>query len=474
MAGHFACSHAPFRATVAALAAALAALVLAAPAEAAEVGVVADVTWGQRRADVDREIDLLRAAGVRWIRASVNWAGLEPDRKGELNEWLVAEYDYAVRQARAAGLQVLMPIADGVPYWASADPGKHLDGNGEPRWKVTYRPTRAADYGDIVRFVVEHFGALGVHAYQIWNEPNHPRFWPSGPRAAEYLPLLREGYRAAKEADPGATVLLGGLSKSDFYYLEDLYRLGGAAYFDAVAVQPYTFGVDPTASWDGVHEWEDPERISINAFPAIKEVRASMVAFGDAGKDVWLTEFGYSTTTRDGGVSPLRQAAYLRKAYRYVERFPWVKALFWYAARNSPFYGDADTYEGRFGLLTTGWRPKPSYSALRSHALGLPELVLRKSAQRRLTGWRRPAVRVVLRGRVERAPAAAAVRAIPRMVVVQRRTRHGWARVARARTGQLGRFRLELVARGGVVRYRAVAGRGELRTQSRVLRIRLR
>jgi polysaccharide biosynthesis protein PslG len=474
MARHSACSHAPFRATVAALAAVLAALVLGAPAQAAEVGVVADVTWGQPREDVDREIELLRAAGVRWIRASVNWAGLEPDRKGELNHWLLAEYDYAVRRAHAAGLQVLMPIADGVPYWASADPAKHVDGDGERRWNVTYSPTRPADYGDAVRLVVAHFSALGVHTYQIWNEPNHPRFWPSGPSAAEYLPLLREGYRAAKEADPTATVLLGGLSKSDFYYLEDLYRRGGGAYFDAVAVQPYTFGVDPTASWDGVHEWEDPDRISINAFPAIKEVRASMVAFGDAGKDVWLTEFGYSTTTQDGGVSPLRQAAYLRKAYRYVERFPWVKALFWYAARNSPFYEDADVYEGRFGLLTTDWRRKPSYSALRSYALGIPELVLRKSAQRRLTARRRPAARVVLRGRVEPASAAAAVRAMPRVVVVQRRTRQGWIPAARARTGQVGRFRASLVARGGLVRYRAVAGRGDLRAQSRVLRIRVR
>src|SRR5262245_15427679 len=112
MARQSVCSHAPFRATVAALAAALAALVLGAPAQGAEVGVVADVTWGQPRADVDREIELLRSAGVRWIRASVNWAGLEPDGKGNVNEWLLAEYDYAVAQAHAAGLQVLMPIAD--------------------------------------------------------------------------------------------------------------------------------------------------------------------------------------------------------------------------------------------------------------------------------------------------------------------------------------------------------------------------
>ena len=98
-----------------------------------------------------------------------------------------------------------------------------------------------------------------------------------------------------------------------------------------------------------------------------------MVAFGDADKDVWLTEFGYSTTTQDGGVSAATQAAFLVKAYRYVERFPWVKTLFWYAARNSPFYADADELRGRFGLATTGWGLKQSYWALRAYALDLPD-----------------------------------------------------------------------------------------------------
>ena len=181
-----------------------------------------------------------------------------------------------------------MPIADGVPYWASADPAKYVDGGGTPRWEVTYRPQRMSDYGDFVRFVVGHFAPKGVHTYMIWNEPNHPRFWPSGPDADAYVPMLRAGYTAAKSASPEATILLGGLSKSDFAYLEDVYRAGGGDYFDAVAVQPYTYGVDPTDSWNGVHDWEDPNRISSNAFPAIQEVRASMVAFGDADKDVWL------------------------------------------------------------------------------------------------------------------------------------------------------------------------------------------
>ncbi|HET6695732.1 MAG TPA: cellulase family glycosylhydrolase [Gaiellaceae bacterium] len=468
--------HAPVRATLTALAAALAMLVLATPSQAAEVGVVGDVTWGQPRADVDREIELLRRAGVRWIRANVNWAGLEPDRKGEINEWLLAEYDYAIDRAQEAGLQVLMPIADGVPYWASADPARYVDGGGTPRWEVNYRPQRMSDYGDFVRFVVGHFAPKGVLTYMIWNEPNHPRFWPSGPDASAYVPMLRAGYNAVKAASPEATVLLGGLSKSDFYYLEAVYRAGGGDYFDAVAVQPYTYGVGPTDLWNGVHDWEDPDRISINAFPAIQEVRRSMVAFGDGEKDVWLTEFGYSTTTQDGGVSAATQAEFLAKAYRYVERFPWVQALFWYAARNSPFYEDRDEYEARFGLATTSWGLKQSYWALRAHALDLPatgRVVLRKGAQRNIA-W--GAARVTLRGRVALSRGVAwrvtvAARAARRTVLVQRRTPRGWVVVARVPTTSTGAFRASVVARGSSVRYRAVARYEGLRVRSSVVRV---
>lgn len=471
-----ACSHGQFRATVAALMAALAALVSVQAAQAADVGVVADVTWGQSHDDIDREIELLRAAGVQWIRANVNWASLEPDRRGDVNEWLLAEYDYAIDRAHEAGLQVLMPIADGVPYWASADPAKYVDGGGAPRWEVTYRPQRMSDYGDFVRFVVGHFAPKGVLTYMIWNEPNHPRFWPSGPDANAYVPMLRAGYTAAKAASPDATVLLGGLSKSDFAYLEAVYRAGGGDYFDAVAVQPYTYGVAPTDSWNGVHDWEDPNRISSNAFPAIQEVRSSMVAFGDEEKDVWLTEFGYSTTTQDGGVSAATQAAFLVEAYRYIERFPWVKTLFWYSARNSPFYGDRDEYEARFGLATTDWSLKQSYWALRAYALQLPttgRVVLRKGVQRSIA-W--GSARVTLRGRVALSQGAAwrvaaAAGAAQRTVLVQRRTPRGWVVVARVRTSLTGAFRVRVVARGSTVRYRAVARYEGLRVRSRVVRV---
>jgi arabinogalactan endo-1,4-beta-galactosidase len=417
-------------------------------ARAGAVGAVTDVTWGQSRNTVDREIALLREAGVTWIRANVNWAGLEPNAKGEISEDQVVSYDYAVDQARAAGLHVLMPISDGVPYWASGDPNKYVDASGVRHWNRFYAPRDPADYGDIVRFVVDRYKTSGVHTFEIWNEPNHAWFWPSGPDPAAYLPLLRAGYTAAKSADPESTVLLGGLAKSDFGFLEGLYRIGGGANFDAVAVHPYTYGVDPTTSWNGVNPGEDPSRISKNSFAAIQEIRRTMERHGDGRKLVWITEFGYSTTSGDGGVSEALQAEYLTKAYQFAERLPWVHSMFWYAARNNPFGSDRDAYEDRFGLFTTDWRQKPSYGALKQYAAG---------AARRSTVVADPfRVRLILRfketlrGRVivtgndsmSAAQSWQKRRVRGRVVSIQQLKRGAWRLVVRLRTDRQGSFRI--------------------------------
>jgi hypothetical protein len=341
-------------------------------AQAAATGAVSAITWGQSRADVDREVALLKEIGARYVRANINWASFEADGKGKPEAGALSMYDYAIDTARAAGLEVVMPLSDGVPYWASGDPAKYVDANGGRHWNKTYPPANMADYADAFRAVVARYAPRGVHVFEVWNEPNLGRFWASGPDPAAYARMLQAAYPAIKQADPQSTVLLGGLSKNDFAYLEGVYRAGGGGYFDAVAVHPYTYGVDPTVTWNGVNAGEDRSRLSWNSFPALKEIRRSMDAFGDTGKGVWITEFGYSTTSHDGGVTEARQAEYLTKAFEYVEQFPWVKAMFWYSARNSPWMKDADDYESRFGLVATDWRLKPSATALQAYASTQP------------------------------------------------------------------------------------------------------
>ncbi|MEA2375511.1 MAG: polysaccharide biosynthesis protein PslG, partial [Thermoleophilaceae bacterium] len=307
----------------------IAALFGAVPALAAAPGTVPDITWGTSRADIDRTIALMHDAGVQWVRTNVPWNAIEPDRPGAYNQGYLAEIDYAIGKARAAGIQVIVPVSDGVPYWASADPNKYTGADGSRHYEKTYHPSDYADYARFFAWVATRYKAMGVHAYEVWNEPNLKRFWASGVSAAEYTQMLRAAYPAIKAADPDSTVILGGLSGNDRAYLKGIYDAGGHGSFDAAGIHDYSWG-DPTKCWNDStgHKAKD-------AFCGIEEVRKTMVANGDSAKGIWLTEFGWSTNTGAYGVSEATQADFLTKAFTKAASYPYVQTAFWYNFRNN-------------------------------------------------------------------------------------------------------------------------------------------
>ena len=417
----------------------------ASPAQAAEVGTVPDLTWGVSRAEVDRTVRVMRESGIRWVRMNASWAAVEPNHKGSLDAGTLASLDYAVDAVRDAGIRVVMPIADGVPYWASADPGKR-DSVGTRSWNRYWRPVRSSDYADVVSALVERYSARGVHHYEIWNEPNHPRFWPSGASdPAEYAQLLRAGSAAVRAADPSATVLLGGLAGNDYLWLERLYATGARDAFDAVAVHPYTGAVDPTLCWNQA----GTARKAKDAFCGIEEVHASMAAAGDGAKGIWVTEFGWATNTTEYGVSEAVQADYLTKGFERLERYPYVKAAFWYTFRNVYWLGDdAANWEASTGLVRTDFSPKPALRALRDYA-GRPSAfttrVRRGSQVVRLQGRVAGVTRGTVAVRVSRRPMAAGTwrRVGTRKVALSRRGR--WS--VRLTLAASARYRVDAVYR---------------------------
>jgi len=317
--------------------------------------MVTDLTWGISRADMDRTVAMLRTAGVRSVRLNVGWSGVERDGKGVLNTGWLAELDAAISKARAAGLEVLIPIGDGVPYWASGDPAKSGGS-----WNKMWKPTRMSDYGDFVDFVVRRYSPMGVNHYEIWNEPNHPYFWPSGVNAASYTEMLRAGSLAVRTANPLATVVLGGLSASDSTYMQALYTAGAGPLFDVAAIHPYTGAVSPLECWT-----DASGRKAKDAFCGIEAVRDVMVANGDSAKSMWLTELGWSTTTSAYGVSEAQQATNLTDAYTWLSSRPYVTNTFWYGFRNTYWLADdAANYEANTGVLRTTYAAKPAYTAL--------------------------------------------------------------------------------------------------------------
>src|SRR5438309_12029305 len=89
----------------------------AAPGAAARVplrGVGVRSLWAQfSDADMQRDLDLVQAAGSTAVRVDVAWASLEVKGKGQISDWYLRRIDSFVEGAYARGMKVLMTL------WAS-------------------------------------------------------------------------------------------------------------------------------------------------------------------------------------------------------------------------------------------------------------------------------------------------------------------------------------------------------------------
>lgn len=323
----------------------------------AQAGVVSDITWGMSRADMDRSVAMMQQAGVEYIRANISWSGVEPTAKGVYSTSYENDMEYGVDKALAAGIKVLIDVADGTPYWASCDPARS-EGKYNPYW----RPCDFRHYADYYTRVVNKYKSKGIHIYEVGNEPNHPVYWPSGISAADYTAMLKAAHAAIKAADPSARVMVGGLSKGDYSYVQQLYDAGARPYFDIMAIHPYT-STDPTMCWNQ----GGTTKKALDAFCSIEEVRAVMVANGDAAKDIWLTEFGWSTSTAEYSVTEAQQADFTTKAFTKMRNeYPYVTVAMVYMFHDTGT--DRTDWNSNAGIIRNDYSSKPALAAFRTIA----------------------------------------------------------------------------------------------------------
>jgi hypothetical protein len=340
------------RGLAAALLAAIATLLVPAPASALEKGLNTDMTWGISSEDQDLTSAAMTDLGASWHRMVLPWYYVEKARKGSYSGMYLNMYDQAIAKADAQGAKVVVTVYT-APNWASGTSN------------LESPPLNPADYADFMSFVANRYRGK-VDAWEIWNEQNTARFWSTGPDAAQYARLLKAAYPAVKAADPNATVLYGGTYLNDWEFLEGAYaeipNLGD--YFDALGTHPYN-GVTPpdqvALGTDGrIPEW---------SFASYRELHDVMVDNGD-DKPIWFTEFGWSTFAGEWGVSQAVQAAYLTQAFRCAEQDPYVEVGLWYMLRNNPYGGDGQDSESQFGLTNMSFVPKQSYNAFKSYTSG--------------------------------------------------------------------------------------------------------
>ncbi len=310
-------------------------------------------------------LDGIQKTGARWVRLDFDWSTVQPDNS-ESFDW--ASYDRIVGAIQSRHMQVL-GILDYTPPWARpAGCGSNL-----------CAPTNAAPFAAYAGAAARRYSTRGVHAWEIWNEPNNPTYWQPAANPGAYIALLKAAYVSVHQSDAQAIVVTAGLSPqatadgaySPYDFASALYANGAHGYFDALGDHPYTFPLSPADSADDA--WTQMAGTN-------HSLRSLMVANGDADKKIWITEYGAPT----GGPGPVstnqqlnldahpytvdeaRQATLLADALRLYRSYSWAGPMFYYSYQDAGT--DPSTNENFFGLVTADGTKKAAYTVYSSAA----------------------------------------------------------------------------------------------------------
>lgn len=308
---------------------------------------------------LDREVRLMADSGVTTIRAPFYWWRAQP-RRGEPPRF--RDTDWVVAAAARERISVL-PVVLGTPAWAA----RRRNDPASP-------PAGTASYAAFLRALIGRYGPRGsfweehgdlpkvpLRDWQIWNEPDRPKYWSDQPYAPGYVRLARAARDAIKRGDPGARVVMAGFAERSWDSLAELYRAGGRGAFDAAAIHPYTF---------------EPRGV----LRIVELARAAMRRARDGATPLWLTEvtwssgqtpgrprFPFETTEPDQAARLSRALPLLIRNRRRlgIDRIYWEKWLSTERDHSDPF-----NFSGLRGLRPNGSvRSKPALAAYRRVAL---------------------------------------------------------------------------------------------------------
>ena len=326
-------------------------------------GVAVQSLWAQfADGDIDRDLDLARAAGSTVVKVDIAWASLEVKGKGDISQWYLQRMDRFVAGAKARGMKVIATLWAS-PCWASSAPAELKRGCTQD-WNpdtVAYPPSNPADFGDIARWVTARYGKQ-LAALEIWNEPNlvDELYWKTRDKAGEYAKLVRASYRPAKAGNRSVSVLIGSLVRADRSFLRSLYADGVKGYYDGISVHSYDVELTPQ---------------KLDPFHA-----AQVKARDKTG--IWITEWGEPTgTSSQWSVSERTQARTIIRGMATMDRLSYIRGATLYGLRD--LGTDPSNMEQNFGVLRNDYTPKLSWPALRTALRSRPPTSLRCRARSR-------------------------------------------------------------------------------------------
>jgi polysaccharide biosynthesis protein PslG len=242
-----------------------------------------------------------------------------------------------------------------------ADYTPPISGSARTSW-TQFAHSAVARYGPGGSFWHTHPGLpkTPVRAWQVGNEPNLKKYFPSRRPVRDYATLLKITHNAIHRANRHAKVVLAGMPalRSQFVsypgvkFLNRLYRVRGIKHaFNIAATHPYAENLRQLRR-------------------AMTRIRRVMRRHGDKKTQVWITEIGYGSARFNHHLNFGRkgQARMLHKTFRllHAKHRRWrIHGLAWYDWRDPPQRNPDCSFCSTAGLLRSDFHPKPAYRAFK-------------------------------------------------------------------------------------------------------------
>lgn len=292
----------------------------------------------------ERDLDLIQAAGFRFIRMDFGWGSIEAKRA----EYNWSDYEELLSNLDRRGIRAVFILDYSNPLYeqevTSTNPLTHQS------HRTTASPQHLesiAAYSTWAAAAAKHFHGRHV-LWELWNEPNID-FWSPKPDAQQYTTMALAASKAIREADPQATIVGPASSTFPWEFLEVFLKSGVLEYLDAVSVHPY----------------REPRRTPETAAGDYQRLRQLIEQHAPAAKKhtipILSGEWGYSSNLK--GVSIETQAAFAARQ-QLVNLLQGVPLSIWYDWKNDG--DDPGENEHNFGTMTADLKPKPAYVALQT------------------------------------------------------------------------------------------------------------
>ena len=280
------------------------------------------------------ELKMIADAGFRWIRTDFKWELTEVERR----KYDFTRYEPLVSELEKHNLRALFILDYGNPLYTQGMSVRTPEAREAfARWAVA---------------AAKHFAGRAI-IWEVFNEPNHPIFWPPQPNVHEYTALAAAVAKAFQSEAPKEKLIGPATSGVEFNFLESCFAAGLLNQWSAVSIHPY--------------RQTNPETVA-SEYSLLRETIQRYQPGTERSTEIFSGEWGYSSAWRE--MSEPKQAALLARQF-LTNVANGIPLSIWYDWQDDG--SDPMEAEHHFGLMryrskrsTEAWEAKPAYLAAKT------------------------------------------------------------------------------------------------------------